>query len=180
MEILMESILTPSLIDEVVRQLAINPLGIHGLSHWARVYANGMRLAAINGADTDIVELFALFHDSRRLNEGADPAHGPRGAELVLHLQSHLPPITANKLELLLSACRLHTVARTHENLSVQTCFDADRLDLGRIGKIVDPAYLCTAAARDPQAIAWATQQSIARTVPDNPLGGLVHRVCRE
>jgi len=177
----MESILTPSLIDAVTKQLSINPLGIHGLSHWARVYANGMHLAAINGADTDIVELFALFHDSRRLNENADPEHGPRGAELVQHLHGFLPPLTTDKLEMLLTACRLHTTARTHENLSVQTCFDADRLDLGRIGKTVDPAYLCTAAARDPQTIAWATLQSIARTVPDNnplgrALGGFSHR----
>ncbi|MDD2466563.1 MAG: hypothetical protein PHI97_21405 [Desulfobulbus sp.] len=167
----MASILTGPLIDAVVQQVAINPCGIHGLGHWARVYANGMHLAAINGADTDVVELFALFHDSRRLDDHADPEHGPRGAELAQQFHGNLLQLSTDKFELLLTACRLHTAARTHDNLSVQTCFDADRLDLGRIGKRVNPEYLCTPVARDAQTIAWATQQSTARIVPDNPLG---------
>ncbi|MGE4560280.1 MAG: hypothetical protein AB7E77_08765, partial [Desulfobulbus sp.] len=61
----------------------------------------------------------------------------------------------------------------------VQTCFDADRLDLARIGKVVDPAYLCTAVARDPQTIARATRQSIALNVPDNPIGRALNRINR-
>jgi len=53
----------------------------------------------------------------------------------------------------------------------VQTCFDADRLDMARTGKTVNPHFLCTEAARNPKIIAWATAQSVARIVPDNILG---------
>ncbi|MFO1095593.1 MAG: hypothetical protein U0992_20160 [Planctomycetaceae bacterium] len=53
------------------------PLGrrsIHGPSHWERVDAWGQRLAASTpGADLVVVRLFAVFHDSRQVNEGADP-----------------------------------------------------------------------------------------------------------
>jgi uncharacterized protein len=167
----MDSLLTDALIEAVVRQLAINPRGLHGLSHWARVYANGMRLAQANGADIDVVELFALFHDSRRLTENADPEHGPRGADFAKQLHGSLFTLDQKKLELLLAACRLHTAAPTHAHVTVQTCFDADRLDLARIGKIVDPHYLCTPIAKDPQTIAWADAQSRCHIVPDNPLG---------
>lgn len=163
--------LSNALITAITSQLAINPRGIHGLSHWARVYANGLKLAAATGADTRVMELFALFHDSRRLNENSDPEHGPRGAMLAEQLRGVLLPMDDAPFQLLLTACRLHTVARTHENVTVQTCFDADRLDLARTGKTVDPHYLCTEAAKDPKIIAWATAQSLAGIVPDNILG---------
>lgn len=163
--------LGPELIRAVVDQVAIDPCGLHGLGHWARVLANGLRLAEANGADQGIVTLFALFHDSRRLSEQADPDHGPRGADLARMLHGRLFHLAEAPLHLLLTACRLHTVARTHEDLTVQTCFDADRLDLPRTGKTIDPRYLCTETAREPEIIARATAASLAGTVPDNPLG---------
>jgi len=163
--------LSNALITAITNQLAINPRGIHGLGHWARVYANGLKLAAATGADTRVVELFALFHDSRRLNENSDPEHGPRGAILAEQLRGALLPMDNEPFQLLLTACRLHTIARTHEHVTVQTCFDADRLDMARTGKTVNPHFLCTEAARNPKIIAWATAQSVARIVPDNILG---------
>ena len=36
---------------------------------------NGLRIAESNGADTELVTLFALFHDSRRSNEQIDNGH---------------------------------------------------------------------------------------------------------
>ncbi|MCL1979565.1 MAG: hypothetical protein FWG62_00615, partial [Proteobacteria bacterium] len=72
--------MTKELLALIIGQMATNPRGLHGLSHWARVYDNGLRLAAETGADRQVVALFALFHDSRRLTEQADPDHGPRGA----------------------------------------------------------------------------------------------------
>jgi uncharacterized protein len=136
------------------------------------VLDNGLRLAEQTGADRLVVEYFALFHDSRRLNEGADPQHGPRGAELAerLHREGRFR-MDEQSLQLLLTACRLHTAARTHEDVTVRTCFDADRLDLARIGKTVNPDYLCTEAAKDLATITWATERSVTGFVPDNLLG---------
>ncbi|WP_306548090.1 hypothetical protein [Desulfobulbus sp.] len=164
-------LISTELIAAIVNQLAINPCGIHGLSHWARVHANGLRLAETTGADARVVELFALFHDSRRLTEQADPEHGPRGAMLAEQLRGVAFQLDDQPFQLLLAACRLHTTARTHADVTVQTCFDADRLDLSRIGKTVDPQFLCTEAARNPETLVWSTEQSTAGIVPDNPIG---------
>ncbi|WP_319588454.1 HD domain-containing protein [uncultured Desulfobulbus sp.] len=164
-------LLATELILTITRQLPINRRGLHGLAHWARVYENGRRLAERTGAAPEVVALFALFHDSRRFNEHADPEHGPRGAMLAEQLRGTSFQLDDEPFALLLTACRLHTGARTHENITVQTCFDADRLDLGRIGKTVDPQFLCTQAARNPQIIEWATAQSIAAIIPENVIG---------
>jgi uncharacterized protein len=43
---------------------------------------------------------------------------------------------------------------------TIQASWDADRLDLGRVGTTPDPARLCTAAARDPEMFRWAGQRS--------------------
>lgn len=160
------------LLAAIIKQVAINPHGIHGLSHWARVYDNGLRLAAETGADRQVVELFAFFHDSRRLDDQADPEHGPRGALLAEQFhRDGLFRLADEPLQLLLTACRLHTAARTHEDVTVRTCFDADRLDLARIGKTVDPDYLCTEVAKEHATIVWASERSLTGFVPDNILG---------
>ncbi len=167
----MSGFISNELIVAVKDQLQINWRGIHGISHWARVYENGLRLAAHTGADTRVVKLFALFHDSRRLNEGQDPEHGLRGALLATQLRGHYFHIPDNAFTLLVTACRLHTKEKTHTDITVQTCFDADRLDLGRIGKTPDPYFLCTEAAKNPDTIARAVWHSVHGTVPDNVLG---------
>ena len=50
----------------------------HGASHWLTVLRNGMELCRHHPADEEIVRLFALFHDSCRHDEYADPGHGWR------------------------------------------------------------------------------------------------------
>jgi len=142
-------------------------LGTHGVAHWARVLENGRRIAEASGADPVVVDLFALFHDARRLNEGTDPDHGRRGAELARSLAPLLPALTDAQLDRLCTACEQHTHSRTHPDATVRACFDADRLDLARVGIIPDPMRLCTDAAREPGLLAWATERGRAWVVPD-------------
>ena len=141
--------------------------GIHGIRHWARVLENGTRLAGRTGADRRVVELFALFHDSRRDNDGSDPGHGARGAELAktLHDQGDLG-LSDAQAERLCFACQRHTDGLTEADPTVATCWDADRLDLGRVYITPDPRYLCTAAAKDPVVIAWAESRSRSHHSP--------------
>lgn len=134
-------------------------LGTHGVAHWARVLENGRRIAGPAGADVAVVELFAVFHDARRLNENHDPRHGPRGAELARTVRHLLPALTEAQLDQLCAACEHHTHERTHADSTVRACFDADRLDLARVGITPDPRYLCTDAARDPVVLEWATRR---------------------
>ena len=148
------------LIQIVEQGFALRLDGIHGAAHWARVRDNGLRLAEQTGADPDIVELFAYLHDSKRLNDGHDPQHGLRAARYATSLQGSLLALSDSDLELLRFACEFHTDGLTEADITVQTCWDADRLDLGRIGIRPDPRRLCTFAAREPATIKWAFAKS--------------------
>jgi len=155
------------LIDAIHRQYRLSWNGIHGIGHWARVRENGLRIAAqIPGINTQVVELFAVFHDARRENDGGDPGHGRRGAELANELRGSFFDLTDDDFELLCTACHLHTDGFTGGDITVQTCWDADRLDLQRVGKTPDPARLCTIAARDPDLMAWANERACRTMVP--------------
>ena len=121
---------------------------LHGPDHWRRVEANGLRLAAETDADPTVVRLFALFHDSRRLNEGTDPDHGARGAAWAAKLRGTLYQLDAPRLALLVEACTFHTGGRHHADPTIGTCWDADRLDLGRVGIRPEPAYMSTKSGR--------------------------------
>jgi uncharacterized protein len=164
----MSGIVSMDLVRAIKDQCQINWQGIHGLSHLSRVWENGIHLAEATGANKKVVQLFAVFHDSRRLNENCDPEHGPRGALLAESWRGKYYDLNNEEFDLLFTACSLHTMARTHVDTTIQTCFDADRLDLGRIGKTLDPKLLCTEAAKDPKTIEWATQRSISGYIPDN------------
>ena len=69
--------------------------------HWARVWTNGFKVAEVNGADQEIVKLFALFHDSRRVNEYTDPGHGERGGNFARELRGTLVHLDDDRFELL-------------------------------------------------------------------------------
>ena len=156
------------LMGDIVRGMRLSPLGIHGLRHWARVHDLGLLLAPRTGADPLVVSLFAVFHDSRRHNDFTDPEHGPRGAALAEQFRKeHLTHLTDAQFIQLTTACRLHTSARTHEDPTIATCFDADRLDLARVGTTPHPARLCTTPARDPDLIARACAAAAIDTAND-------------
>ena len=149
---------------ELVRHTFALPLdGLHGEAHWRRVYDNGRRLAEQTGADARIVELFAYLHDSRRLGDGWDRDHGRRAAELIRSLNDDLLALSEDDLDTLVYACIYHSDGLIKAGVTVQTCWDADRLDLGRVGIRPDPRYLCTSAARDMRLIDVAFARSILR-----------------
>lgn len=148
------------LVEIVQKGYALRLDGIHGIAHWERVRTNGLRLAEQTGADPEVIELFALLHDSKRLNDGRDPKHGARAAEFAASLRDSLLTLPQEQFELLQFACEYHTDGLTEADITVQTCWDADRLDLGRVGIRPDPRYLCTPAARESAMIEWAIIQS--------------------
>lgn len=154
------------LLRAIRREYQLPWRGIHGVVHWARVLENGARLAASTGANIQVVRFFAVFHDSRRTNEDEDPDHGRCGAAFAAQLRGKLFDMSDEDFELLRVACSFHTSGKTHHDVTVQTCWDADRLDLGRVGITPHPEYLCTRAAKDPEMIAWAYRRSITDFVP--------------
>ena len=150
------TVLSPELIAAIRVQYALPWRGIHGVTHWARVRETGLRLAARTGADPAVVELFAVLHDARRRNEGDDPGHGGRGADLAGAFHGTLIHLSDAAFALLRTACADHTKGLIEADITIQTCWDADRLDLGRVGIVPDPARLCTAAAKESAMRDWA------------------------
>ena len=149
------------LLAAVAERYELDPDNEHGFAHWRRVKFNGHLIAAETGANLRVVSLFALLHDSRRENDYEDPEHGPRAAELARELHAvQIFRCHAAELSLLKIACHGHTHERTHPDVTVQTCWDADRLDLARVGITPDPRYLCTEFARRPEVIAAAVGRS--------------------
>jgi uncharacterized protein len=147
--------IAPDLLQHIRSQYALDVSGIHGLAHWRRVHENGLRLATLTGANAVVVELFAFLHDACRLNDGRDHDHGPRAAALVRSLHGSLIHLDRADLERLAYACEHHTRGWTEADITVQVCWDADRLDLGRIGIRPRADCLCTPVARDPVVIEW-------------------------
>ena len=103
----MTPIISKELVQAIRAQFHINWHGIHGFSHLARVWANGLRLTPATGANERVVQLFALFHDSRRLSDGKDPDHGPRGAQLAEQWRGRYFDLADPEFDLLCTACRL-------------------------------------------------------------------------
>ena len=143
-------------IDQVLAQIQkdtdIWQSSIHGLDHWERVKENGLFIAQHNGADTAVVEYFACLHDSQRWNEHEDPEHGPRAA---MYAQKHreIIDLDDDQFDLLQKACSEHTHVlpggNTVVDATLEACWDSDRLDIGRVGIEVDPAFLFSQIAKD-------------------------------
>jgi uncharacterized protein len=151
------------LIREIQKQYRLNWHGIHGISHFLRVRDNGLRLAETTHARAHVVELFAFLHDSQRFNDSYDPGHGRRAAQFARSLQGTFFELEAADLSLLEYACEFHTDGLVEGDVTVQTCWDSDRLDLGRVGKKPRANKLCTSAAKSSEIIAWAYQRSLGR-----------------
>lgn len=149
------------LIATIRAQFALDWYGIHGIQHWERVRDNGLRLALTTGANPTVVELFAFLHDSRRLDDWEDQGHGARAAAYLQTLRRCYFDISDEELELLVYACQHHSDGLMEGDVTVLTCWDADRLDLGRVGIRPNPRYLCTPAAREPEMLAWAYRRSL-------------------
>ena len=129
--------------------LQFSPRGLHGLAHWLRVKKNALKIANCNGADKELCILFALFHDCQRANEGQDPYHGPCAAKLVATLNnSDMFSISNSQMQTLVHAIKYHTEVLYDSDPTVGACWDADRMDLGRVGVVPDYRLLNTDYAK--------------------------------
>lgn len=121
---------------------------IHGYDHWCRVARNASLLMD-EGVNHKVVELFAFFHDIRRLSDGPDPDHGARGADCAIELRERLlSDLTDHEFDQLITACRLHTSTPRTDDPTINACFDADRLDLWRVSMTPDPAQMASPRGR--------------------------------
>jgi len=123
----------------------------HGPEHWQQVLKNAQRLCLHTaGADREVCEMFAWLHDSCRENEHGDGGHGARAASLVQDMR--------NVGEIVLDEYRFTSLFDSilyHDSglVALQgeahratkgVCWDADRLDLPRVGITPDPKLMST------------------------------------
>lgn len=153
-------IVTQEFIDHVTSIYQMDHFGFHGIEHWLRVLYNGRLIADAIQANTKVVELFSLLHDTQRQNEDYDPEHGPRAAEYAETIRNVWFDVTDAEMWQLTEALTHHSSGKTFSHPTVQACWDADRLDLARVGVRPDPKYLCLSFSKRPDVIEAAIQRS--------------------
>ena len=121
--------------------------GIHGANHWARVLHHGKTIGELRQADLLVVELFGFLHDSCRLNDGKDPQHGQRAADFAHGIHGDFYQLTPKQLDALCYAMQHHSGGEVSTDATIQTCWDSDRLDLGRVGIIPSPKFISAEGA---------------------------------
>lgn len=159
---MVRQILTPSFLRLLRMNYRLHWEGLHGAPHWSRVRDIGLKLSAENGADVRVVEYFAFLHDSCRHSDGHDPEHGPRAARFAVAIRANHIDLNEGAFSRLIEALEGHTGGTDPSDTTVATCWDADRLDIGRVGITPNPKYLCTEGARRPEVIANALGRSRA------------------
>lgn len=130
--------------EHVVREFQCDRDSIHGPSHWRRVERNARLIATQSGAVVEVVRLFAVFHDSRREHDGWEDTHGARGAAYAASLRGVMFDVSDAHFELLHYACTWHTHGQLSDDPTIGTCWDADRLDLTRVGRHPAASYMST------------------------------------
>jgi uncharacterized protein len=136
--------------------------GIHGLPHWSRVWFHGRALAAAADVDPAVLAWFAFLHDSQRHNDGHDPRNGHRAADFAVRLKQEgvITELEPAAFERLCESMRLHSDGHIEGDATLRAYWDADRLDLGRVGIRPHPARLCTPYAQRGYVIRVAVRMS--------------------
>lgn len=108
----------------------------HGITHWQHVEAFGLLMQSrCPAADKEVIRWFAYLHDSMRGNDEFNMEHGPAAAKFIGKIRkTYLKELSDEQIRLLKLACKYHTSRRKTDDLTINICFDADRLDLPRVG----------------------------------------------
>jgi uncharacterized protein len=157
----------PSAITLALERFQLPQDSIHGICHWARVMENGLRLAPRTGADPKVVALFAIFHDVARENDKGDRMHGPRAVKWLEAFNAFSFGLDEDQMMTLKRAVGGHTNRLYSSDPTIATCWDADRLDIGRTGMDIDIDLLNTFSAKSLDILEWAQARGSEGQVPD-------------
>jgi uncharacterized protein len=124
---------------------------LHGPGHWEQVERNAIKLAKnIPGCDVNIVRLFAMLHDCKRQDEEIDKGHGQRAARFARELYDNgMLDIDSEQFLTLKFAIKYHNDGAVSNDPTIGVCWDADRLDLPRVGIAPAVDKLSTRFARE-------------------------------
>jgi uncharacterized protein len=138
------------LLDLIISQFKLDIDGDHGISHWRKVLDIGNYLAKETKADIKIINFFAYLHDAKKEDDAYDSEHGRKAGVFAQELfAKKLLPLSEEQLGRLLFACQYHADGMVKkDDITIQTCWDADRLDLWRVGVMPDKELLSTDFAK--------------------------------
>lgn len=127
----------PALINYIQSRASFDEF--HDIEHWEVVERNGMLLAKYDAdINLKVVRYFAYLHDSCIENEYGEIEyleHGKRAAEFCDEIRdTYLSSFSDEEFSLLRRACEFHTTELSLGDITIDACFDADRLDLPRVG----------------------------------------------
>ncbi len=130
---------------------------IHGYDHWRGVERRGHYIAERNGADKKVVSAFAFTHDIGRTVDSKEPGHGQWSADII---RQFFPPevfgLDTRQYRQLLEAVAEHDIETARSSdITVQTCWDADRLDLPRLYVFPDKNRLCTEVGKSEETFCY-------------------------
>ena len=165
-------LLTPSIILPHITPLAKHNSSLHGIAHWTRVHRYGLLLAdslGLSEAEKLAIALFGWTHDLARTDDGGGNQHSLDGAKYVHVVTKTLfNDFPEDILNIISCAIRYHSDGMNaeealhelpianHSNWShesvlnvISCCWDADRLDLLRLGIVPDESKMSTIYWRD-------------------------------
>jgi len=127
---------------------------LHGAGHWRQVEKNAIELAQNTpGCDIEVARLFAALHDCKRQDEEEDTGHGRRAAEFAQELfDKGMLDIDPEQFSTLKFAIKHHNGGSVSSDPTIGVCWDADRLDLPRVGINPVANMLSTPHARSVRA----------------------------
>lgn len=96
--------------------------------------------------------VFCVSHDSQRRDDSDEMTHGELAAEYVASLYGRLFDLDDVNFQQLQYACRWHTQGGISSDPTIGACWDADRLDLTRVGIVPNPDLMSTEPGKEMAA----------------------------
>lgn len=138
--------------------LAHDPM--HGELHWRAVARAGLRIRDLAPRlDPRVMIAFGMLHDCRRETDDWDPEHGERAALVASRSCPLKRLLGAEGRAVVAEACRLHERGMSRPDApELGACWDADRVNLVRLGFRLDPRYFTILSREDGTLDAVAAQ----------------------
>ncbi|HBG14571.1 MAG TPA: hypothetical protein DDW96_04515 [Synergistaceae bacterium] len=121
-------------------------LVLHGIPHLRRVAILSGRLSKAVGEDVESAVVMGFLHDSARKNDGNDIEHAHDSAILARELiERFFPHLDVDRI---CDAIEGHADGEVTKDPLTACLWDADRLELKRIGRTIDTELLSTKVAK--------------------------------
>ena len=123
-------------------------LGIHGFPHLVQVATTAGLIATELGEDIQSAVVGGFLHDCARTNDAGGRGHAIDSAILGAWLLGRFfPELDANRKRIC-EAISWHADGKTTNDMLIACIWDADRLDLKRLHRVIDPRFLSTDVAK--------------------------------